>query len=160
MVSLATLRGKVVVLSFFDAACDDICPVLEAGAFAGRRRPRPLAGRVAVIAVNTDPLALSTASARPAEEAARAPSTPAWYFLTGALTRLDAVWSSYGIAIDVQRDSGLVSHNDFLYFIDPSGRLRSGPHRSQTRTPRASPACPWALRQPGRLASPPRPKPS
>jgi cytochrome oxidase Cu insertion factor (SCO1/SenC/PrrC family) len=124
VVSLATFRGKVVVLSFFDAACDDICPVLERELSQADLDLGRDSSRVAMLTVNTDPLALSAAAARPAEVVARAPSTVAWYFLTGALTRLDAVWSSYGIAIDVQRDSGLVSHNDFLYFIDPSGRLR------------------------------------
>ena len=123
VVSLATFRGKVVVLSFFDAACDDICPVLERELSQADLDLGRDSGRVAMLTVNTDPLALSTAAARPAEESP-APSAVAWYFLTGALTRLDAVWSSYGIAIDVQRDTGLVSHNDFLYFIDPSGRLR------------------------------------
>jgi cytochrome oxidase Cu insertion factor (SCO1/SenC/PrrC family) len=124
VVSLTSFRRKVVVLSFFDAACDDICPVLERELSQADLDLGRDSGRVAMLTVNTDPLALSAAAARPAEETARAPSTVAWYFLTGPLTRLDAVWSSYGIAIDVQRDSGLVSHNDFLYFIDPSGRLR------------------------------------
>lgn len=124
LVSLASLRGKVVVLSFFDGACDDICPVLEKELSQAYTDLGPQASRVAIVTVNTDPLALSTSAARPAEAAPRAPSPATWYFLTGPLSQLNSVWSSYGISIDVQRDAGLVSHNDFLYFIDPSGRLR------------------------------------
>jgi cytochrome oxidase Cu insertion factor (SCO1/SenC/PrrC family) len=124
LVSLASFRGKVVILSFFDAACDDICPVLERELSQAYSDLGADSSRVAMLTVNTDPLALSAASARPAETAARAPSPAAWYFLTGRLSRLNAVWSAYGIAIDVQRDTGIVSHNDFLYFIDPSGHLR------------------------------------
>jgi protein SCO1 len=123
-VSLASLRGKVVVLSFFDAACDDICPVLEKELSRAYADLGPLAPRVAMVTVNTDPLALSISAAAPAEAAGRAPSPAAWYFLTGSLSQLNTVWTSYGISIDVQRDTGIVSHNDFLYFIDPSGRLR------------------------------------
>jgi cytochrome oxidase Cu insertion factor (SCO1/SenC/PrrC family) len=123
-VSLAALRGKVVVLSFFDAACDDICPVLEKELSLAYTDLGPLASGVAMVTVNTDPLALSISSARPAEVAAGARSPGAWYFLTGSLSRLNAVWTSYGISVDVQRDTGIVSHNDFLYFIGPSGRLR------------------------------------
>jgi cytochrome oxidase Cu insertion factor (SCO1/SenC/PrrC family) len=124
LVSLAGLRGKVVVLSFFDAACDDICPVLENELSQAYADLGPLASGVAIVTINTDPLALSTSSARPEETASRARPPRTWFFLTGPLSRLNPVWSAYGISIDVQRDTGLVSHNDFLYFIDPSGRLR------------------------------------
>lgn len=113
-VSLAGFRGKVVVLSFFDAACDDICPVLAKELSLAKADLGAAASRVAMVTVNTDPLT----SAGPTE----VPS--AGYFLTGSLARLNAVWTSYGISIEVQRDTGVVSHNDFLYFIDPSGRLR------------------------------------
>jgi protein SCO1 len=124
LVSLASLRGKVVVLSFFDAACDDICPVLEKELSQTYSDLGPLAPSVAMVTVNTDPLALTLSSAR-AVAAAPGDALPAtWYFLTGPLSRLNPVWSSYGIAIDVERDTGLVSHNDYLYFIDPAGRLR------------------------------------
>lgn len=40
-VSLASLRHKVVVLSFFDAACDDICPVLGCRGRRHLEAPRP-----------------------------------------------------------------------------------------------------------------------
>jgi len=123
-VSLASLRGKVVVLSFFDAACDDICPVLEKELSQAYADLGQLGYGVAIVTVNTDPLALTNSAARPAEAASHAPLPADWYFLTGSLSQLNAVWTNYGISIDVQRDTGIVSHNDFLYFIDPSGRLR------------------------------------
>ena len=112
------------MLSFFDAACDDICPVLERELSQADLDLGAGASRVAMLTVNTDPLALSPASAVPAEVAAHVRFPAVWYFLTGPLHRLDAIWTSYGITIDVQRANRIVSHNDFLYFIDPSGRLR------------------------------------
>jgi cytochrome oxidase Cu insertion factor (SCO1/SenC/PrrC family) len=125
LVSPASFRGKVVVLTFFDAACDDICPVLETELSEAYLELGADASRVALLTVNTDPLALTAASAEPAEAAAHGFSLKAWYFLTGSLPKLNAVWSDYGVAIDVQRDTHIVSHNDILYFIDPSGRLRA-----------------------------------
>ena len=125
LISLSSFRGKVVVLSFFDAACDDICPVLETELRRAYLDLGTDASRVALVTVNTDPLALTAASARPAETAAGISSLSAWYFLTGSVPQLNPVWSSYGISIDVQRHTGAVSHNDFLFFIDASGRLRS-----------------------------------
>jgi len=122
-VTLAEFRGKVVVLSFFDSRCDDICPVLAAElrramsevASAGK------AGKVEVLTVNTDPLATSPADAGPAERAMA--GVGRWLFLTGALRRLDAVWSAYGVAVDAQPSTGLVSHSEALYFLGPTGRL-------------------------------------
>jgi hypothetical protein len=112
------------VHGFFDASCDDICPVLKGELSQADVDLGAEASRVAILTVNTDPLALSPASARRGEKAAHVPSPATWYFLTGPLRRLNAVWTSYGITIDVQRANRIVSHNDFLYFIDPSGRLR------------------------------------
>ena len=123
-VSLASLRGKVVVLSFFDAACDDICPVLAAEFVHAHDELGTAASRVAFVTVDSDPLALTATSAAPAEAAAGISSLPDWYFLTGSLRRLDAVWKSYGVAVEVQTATGLIAHNEVLVLIDASGRLR------------------------------------
>lgn len=122
LLTLRGLRGKVVVLSFFDATCDDICTVLENELSHAYVELGPDAARVVLVTVNTDPLALTMASARRA--AARKIPSKAWYFLTGSLPQLNPVWKSYGIGIEVQRRTGSVSHNNLLYFIDPLGRLR------------------------------------
>jgi protein SCO1/2 len=121
--SLGSLRGKVVVLSFFDAACDDICAVLEAELSQAYHDLGPYRSQVALITVNTDPLALALASGFPAEEGTIS-SVPGWRFLTGSLAQLGPVWTAYGVSIEVQRRTHAVSHNDLLYFIDPAGRLR------------------------------------
>jgi cytochrome oxidase Cu insertion factor (SCO1/SenC/PrrC family) len=123
-VSLASFRGKVVVLSFFDAACDDICPVLSTELSQAYRDLGPDASRVALLTVNTDPLALTPASAAPAEKAADISAAADWHFLTGSLSQLDSEWRSYGIAVEVQRSTRVVSHSEGLYFIDSAGRLR------------------------------------
>jgi cytochrome oxidase Cu insertion factor (SCO1/SenC/PrrC family) len=123
-ISLSQFRGSVVVLSFFDAACDDICPVLatelrRAHADLGRD-----AARVVLLTVNSDPLATSVSAAAPAEHAGLPPADR-WYFLTGSLHQLDRVWRLYGVTIDVQPAMKRLSHNDVLYFIDPTGHLRA-----------------------------------
>jgi cytochrome oxidase Cu insertion factor (SCO1/SenC/PrrC family) len=124
LVSLASLKGKVVVLTFFDAACDDICPVLATELSEAYEDLGPLRSQVAFVTVNTDPLALDARSAAAAGSAASMSSLPGWYFLTGSLSQLDSVWTSYGVAVEVERATGTVSHNDVMDFIDPTGRLR------------------------------------
>jgi cytochrome oxidase Cu insertion factor (SCO1/SenC/PrrC family) len=123
-VSLSSLRGKVVIVSFFDSACNDICPVLAAELRQSDVDLGADASRVVMLTVNTDPDATSPASATPAEISTDLRSVPEWHFLTGTLKQLDAVWKAYGVSIEVQTSTGLVSHNDVLDFVDPEGRLR------------------------------------
>ncbi|HVC24941.1 MAG TPA: SCO family protein [Acidimicrobiales bacterium] len=122
--SLASLRGKVVVLTFFDAACDDICPVVGAEI---RRAEQALGGdapRVAFVAVNTDPEALSAAWLSRTTGRLGLGRYPNWYFLTGGIGALDVVWTHYGITIEVSRASHHVAHTEAMYFLDGSQRER------------------------------------
>jgi cytochrome oxidase Cu insertion factor (SCO1/SenC/PrrC family) len=123
-VSLTGLRGKVVVLSFFDAGCDDICTVLETELVQAYGDLGSDAAAVVVLTVNTDPLELTVGPTTPVETATGISSLPDWHFLTGTLRQLDEVWKSYGVTVEVQPETRVVSHNDVLYFIDRSGRLR------------------------------------
>lgn len=123
---LSALRGKAVVVSFFDAACDDLCPVLAAELRAADRDLGPKASSVALLTVNADPLVVGARAA--AEGAARSglggPKGLAnWHFLSGPLPTLNTVWKRYGMTIQVDTATHQVSHNDVLWFVTPSGRL-------------------------------------
>jgi cytochrome oxidase Cu insertion factor (SCO1/SenC/PrrC family) len=122
-VTLAQLRGKVVVISFFDSACDDICPVMGKELLEAYRDLGTDRSRVVFLTVNTDPLATTPGPVAAVRRSGLA-SLAAWHFLSGPLAQLDAVWRAYGLSIDVQRPTGTISHNDVLYFIDPSSHWR------------------------------------
>jgi len=124
-VSLASLRGKVVVLSFFDQTCDDICPVLAAELAAADADLGSAAGHVALVTVNTDPRATHPHTGSPPAAEAPVWALSNWYELTGSLRQLDPVWKAYGITIDVSVRTGRIAHNDKLYFVNPQGRLRA-----------------------------------
>jgi protein SCO1/2 len=119
--SLADERGQVVVLTFFDAPCQDICPVLSAELTQAAAALGPKASHVAFLTVNTDPLALAVV---PATGGSGLGDVAGWHFLTSNLDTLNAVWRAYGISVNVSQTSHLVAHNDVMYFIDPAGRLR------------------------------------
>ena len=123
-VSLSSLSGKVVIVSFFDSLCNDICPVLATELQQAESDLGAEASRVVMLTVNTDPEATSLDSATAAETKTPLRSVPEWHFLTGSLKQLDAVWKAYGVSIEVQTSTRMVSHNDVLDFIDPSGALR------------------------------------
>ncbi len=121
-VSLSSLSGHVVVLTFANAQCNDVCPVLatelhEADSRLGRTKVP-----VTFVTINTDPLDTKTADVPILDEPQLA-SLPNWMFLTGTIQDLDPVWRAYGVSITVDETSRQVSHNDPLYFVSPAGKL-------------------------------------
>jgi len=122
-VSLDSLHGHVVVLSFFNAACNDICPVMAAELTKADADLGSTTGSVTFVTVNTDPLDVSGVATAQVYRSTSLPSLSNWQFLTGSLSQLDPVWKAYGVSITVQRSTGAVSHNDVLYFIRPNGTL-------------------------------------
>jgi len=121
--SLAAQRGKVVVLTFYNAICNDICPVLGAEI---RQASRELGGDVSKIEfaiVNTDPQATSISTNTSALRATGLSSESSVVFLSGSVADMNPVWKAYGVRISVGAKAGEVSHNNTLYFITPSGNL-------------------------------------
>lgn len=121
-VSLRSLQGRVVVLTFADADCKDICPVLGAELHAAAGDLAKTKVPVDFVTVNTDPLATSPKDATILRQPLLS-SIPGWTFLTGSVAQLNGVWKSYGISITAERASKTVTHNELLYFISPRGAL-------------------------------------
>jgi cytochrome oxidase Cu insertion factor (SCO1/SenC/PrrC family) len=123
-VSMPARPPSVVVLTFFDAPCNDICPVLaaelrDADADLGTRVPQ-----VQFVTVNTDPIAVAAADAGPTVKGTGLASLPNWHMVTGPLATLDAVWKAYGVSISLERRTGLEGHNNVMDFVDARGDLR------------------------------------
>ncbi len=124
--SLADARGKVVVLTFLNAECDDICPVLgreivEADHLLGARSTD-----VEFAVVNTDPLETSLAPTPPALTQTGLSGLANVTYLTGSLTALDTVWTRYGVTVALDSTDRVVTHNDVMDFIGPGGALDLG----------------------------------
>jgi cytochrome oxidase Cu insertion factor (SCO1/SenC/PrrC family) len=123
--AVPTTPPRVVVLTFFDATCNDICPVLgseieQADTDLGAR-----ASDVEFVTVNTDPAALAvSAAAAPALGATGLGSVANWHLVTGPLTSLNTVWKAYGVSISFSPKTGLEAHSDVMDFIDAQGFLR------------------------------------
>jgi cytochrome oxidase Cu insertion factor (SCO1/SenC/PrrC family) len=123
-VSLTAERGDAVVVTFFDSPCQDICPVLSAELRHAAAALGPQAAHVVFLTVNTDPDVLSAAPASAAAARTGLAALPTWHFLTSSLGNLNQVWKNYGVTVNVSPSTGLVAHNDVMYFIGPTGRLR------------------------------------
>ncbi len=123
-VSMPVQPPSVVVLTFFDAPCNDICPVLASEIEQADADLGPQAAHVEFLTVNTDPSALAASAARPAVGGAGLGSLANWHMLTGPLAALNKVWKAYGISITVATKTGLEAHNNVIDFIDEQGDLR------------------------------------
>lgn len=121
-VTLSSLSGRVVVLTFADATCKDICPVLAAELHAAAADLGVTKVPVVFVTVNSDPLATAAKDAVILRQPLLA-SLPGWMFLTGSVHELNGVWKDYGISITADPSTGAASHNDLLYFIAPNGKL-------------------------------------
>lgn len=153
---------SVVVLTFFNAPCNDICPVLAAEIEQADADLGASAAHVEFLTVNTDPSALAQSAEAPALNGTGLGALPNWRMLTGPLATLNSVWRSYGVSITVGK-SGLEAHNDVMDFIDAQGdlRFRATPFADESATgtyslPAASIAR-WAVgiaTYAGRLVSP------
>jgi protein SCO1/2 len=120
--TLASLRGRPVVLMFMDSHCHQECP-LEGRALAAALRMVPRAELPVVVVVSVNPWADTPASGRSAIERFGLAAFQ-WRWLLGSKTRLAPVWHRYGI--EVRRGTADVEHTDALYLIDARGFERAG----------------------------------
>jgi cytochrome oxidase Cu insertion factor (SCO1/SenC/PrrC family) len=122
--SLASFRGRVVVLEFMDPHCVDICPIVSQEFIDAYRDLGGAASRAVFIAVNVNPyhLGISDVAAYSAEH--QLTTIPSWHFFTGPLATLRPVWRAYNISVDAPSRNADVVHTSEVLFIDPGGRER------------------------------------
>jgi cytochrome oxidase Cu insertion factor (SCO1/SenC/PrrC family) len=139
-VSLAGLRGKVVLMTFLDPVCTSDCPIIaqefkQTGQMLGAQ-----AKNVELVAVVANPTYRSTAFTRAFDRQEGLTTVPDWLYLTGSLGQLGAVWRHYGVTVENLPAGAMAAHNDLAVVIDPAGRIRQelssdpGPATSSTRS--------------------------
>jgi cytochrome oxidase Cu insertion factor (SCO1/SenC/PrrC family) len=139
-VSLASLRGRAVLLTFLDPVSLTDAPVQaaelrQAGRLLGARDRR-----VELVAVNLNPVYGAVAYTRAFDREAQLAGTPNWLFLTGGRAQLQPVWQRYGIASQILAAGAEIGHSDAAFVISPGGRLREeisfdpGPGTAATRS--------------------------
>jgi cytochrome oxidase Cu insertion factor (SCO1/SenC/PrrC family) len=118
-VSLRSLRGKVVVLSFNDPICTTICPLTTTALLHAKALLGPAAAKdVELLGVGANPEATQVKWVRAYSKAHG--MLHKWRFLTGSLPELKRVWRAYGIEAAVI--NGAIDHTPATYVIDSRGR--------------------------------------
>ena len=122
--SLASFRGRVVVLEFMDPHCTDICPIVSQEFIYAYRDLGRLASRVVFLAVNVNQYHLQVADVAAFSREQRLTAIPTWHFLTGPYPSLRAVWQAYDVEVEAPSPNADIIHSSVMYFIDRRGRER------------------------------------
>jgi cytochrome oxidase Cu insertion factor (SCO1/SenC/PrrC family) len=123
-VSLASLRGHTIALTFLDPVCTSDCPLI---AQEFRQADQQLAGQarqVDFVAIVANPIYRSAAFTNAFDRQEGLTHLVNWYFLTGSVPQLQRVWDSYGVLVNTVAAGAMVAHSDLAFVIDPQGRER------------------------------------
>lgn len=119
-VSLASLKGRPVILTFLDPVCYDTCPLMAQEIKQAVLQLGAKGKNVAMVAVAANPIFHSVADVANFTKSEGLASMPNWYYLTGTESALASVWKKYGIEVRTTQ-VGMVVHTQVEYFIDKSG---------------------------------------
>ncbi len=123
-VTLASLRGKVVLLTFLDPVCTSDCP-LEAQEF--REAGQLLGGsdkHVELVAIVANPVDYQVGYTQAFDRQEGLAAVPNWLYLTGSLAELQHVWRDYGIAAQAEPAGAMIGHSEVAFALDRNGRVR------------------------------------
>jgi cytochrome oxidase Cu insertion factor (SCO1/SenC/PrrC family) len=123
-VSLASLRGKVILLTFLDPVCTTDCPLIAQEMRSADLLLGGKAGDTELVAVVANPTYTSTAYTRAFTSQENLSHVPNWLFLTGSLSQLADVWHDYGIEVEDLPAGAMAAHNDLAFVIGADGRLK------------------------------------
>jgi len=139
-VSLHSLRGKAVALTFLDPVCVSDCPLIAqefrlADAMLGSD-----ARRVAIVAVVINPVYRSRAYLVAFDHQEGLEHLSNWRYLTGSASELRRIWNEFGVLVEYVPGGAMIGHNEIAYVIDPAGHTRyvldtnPGPGTDATRS--------------------------
>ena len=126
--SLASYRGRPVVITFIDPLCRDFCP-LEASHLNDVVRSFPAGSRPAIVAVSVN--VYGNARAHLVQDAAKWKLVPQWRWGVGSPAQLASVWKRYHIGVleTSKKIAGVtvhsIIHTEAAYVVDAAGYQRA-----------------------------------
>jgi protein SCO1/2 len=122
---LASLRGKVVLVSFVYTTCTGVCPgTTQALARIEEtlKEAKVWATSVEFVSITLDPGRDTPEVLRQYARLFRADPT-AWHFLTGSQAQVESVIAAWGMWVK-SAPSGALDHPSRIFLLDPRGRQR------------------------------------
>ena len=118
-ISLASLKGKPVLIDFIYTSCASTCPVLTSKIAAVARELGPALNSVTIVSITLDP-----EHDGPAQLAAYAKSqaveSNSWLFLTGKPADIDQVLAAFKLR-RMRESDGSIMHSVSAFLLGPDG---------------------------------------
>lgn len=125
-IDLATLRGKVVVVTAVYASCGNTCPMLLGQAKRMHKEvlaQRPaLAEDLRILTITLDP-AHDTREIRSAAANNQTVESPPWHLLGGPVEDVEAALDRWEVARRKNPETGQIDHANLFFVVDRQGRL-------------------------------------
>jgi cytochrome oxidase Cu insertion factor (SCO1/SenC/PrrC family) len=124
-VTLASLRGKVILLTFLDDTCSVDCPLIAQEFRQAGQLLSADSSHVELIAINYNPINVQVGYLQAFDRQEGLDGVPNWLYLTGTKAQLQQVWNHYGvIPAEVLPAGSMVGHGDYAFVIDQAGHMR------------------------------------
>ncbi len=115
-------RGRAVVLAFLDPRCWTDCPLIAAQ-LRELRSQLSASAPVDIVAVAADPYHEKLSDLWHFIKKYDLASVKNFYFVTGRLPAVRAVWNTYGISVSMSKTAKMSIHSDYVFIINRRGRL-------------------------------------
>ena len=119
-VTMGSLKGKLVVLTFLDPVCTTDCPLIANQLAAADRDLGAASGQVEFVAIDTNPVFDQVDDVDAFTQSHGLADLPNWHFLCGEANTVQNIIADYGISVDVPA-VGMIQHSEGVYFITAAG---------------------------------------
>ncbi|MGA3351818.1 MAG: SCO family protein [Acidimicrobiales bacterium] len=123
-VSLRSLRGYALAITFLDPVCTTDCPLIAQEFHEADQMLGATSRRTMFISIVTNPIYRSLAVIRAFDDDEGLEHVKNWLYLTGSVSQLERTWNTYGIEDQVEPAGSMVAHSELAYVIDPAGHTR------------------------------------
>jgi cytochrome oxidase Cu insertion factor (SCO1/SenC/PrrC family) len=124
-VSLSSLRGHTVALTFLDPVCTSDCPLIAQEFHQTDQRLGSQSSKVDFVAIVANPIYRSISFTNAFDRQEGLTHVGNWLYLTGSVSQLRRVWNSYGVLVETSGAGAMVAHNDLAFVIDARGHERA-----------------------------------
>lgn len=120
-VSLASMRGKAVLVTFVYTHCPDVCPLIVSNLAAAQRGLGKQAAKLKILAVTVDPRRDTPAAIRTFLQTRGAIGR--MDYLLGNNAQLRRTWKAWDVGVSTGRNRLTTGHTSIIYGITASGRM-------------------------------------
>jgi protein SCO1/2 len=120
-VSLASMKGKAVLVTFVYTHCPDVCPLIVADLAAAQRQLGAEARHVRILAVTVDPRRDTPSAIR--QFLGVRDALGRMDYLLGTWSQLQRTWKAWAVGVTLDNKQVTVGHTAIVYGITASGQM-------------------------------------